>query len=281
MTSSNQAGQSDSSTPLNDRPIGVFDSGIGGLTVVAALRRRLPSEHLIYLGDTARVPYGTKSAASVNRYALESALFLLNRQVKLIVVACNTVSAVALPRLRNLLSVPLIGVVEPGVAAALRSTHGGAIGIIGTPSTVASGAYQSRLSAANPALSVLAKACPLLVPMAEEGRLDGKLVDLTLREYLGGLKRASIDTLILGCTHYPLFKPAIAKFLGASISLVDSAETTAEQVESILLRESLLRTHGPGGIKVFVTDAPRRFNLTARRFYGSSIGAVRKVTLGD
>jgi len=268
-------------TNPNDRPIGVFDSGIGGLTVAAALHRRLPAEQLIYLGDTARVPYGTKSASSVNRYALESALFLMNRDVKLIVVACNTVSAVAMPRLKGLLRIPLIGVVEPGVTAALRNSKARKIGVIGTPSTISSGAYQSRLLASDPSLQVHGRACPLLVSMAEEGRLDGMVVEMVLREYLKPLKRQGVDTLILGCTHYPLFRAPISREMGTEVTLVDSAETTAEQVEAILLRDGLLRTHGPGGIKAFVTDVPRQFDKSATRFFGAPLASVRKVTLGD
>ncbi len=266
---------------INDSPIGVFDSGIGGLTVAAALHKRLPAENLIYLGDTARVPYGTKSAAAVNRYALESALFLLNRGVKLIVVACNTVSAVALPRLKELLSVPMIGVVEPGVRAAIGATKNSRIGVIATPSTIASKAYQTRLKEALPRVEVFSKACPLLVPMAEEGRLDGKIVRELLEEYLKSLKQKKIDTLILGCTHYPLFKRAISEVMGSGVKLVDSAETTAEQVEATLLREGLLRTHGPGVVKAYVTDVPRQFDKVAGRFFGAPLGKVERVTLGE
>lgn len=265
----------------NDKPIGVFDSGIGGLTVASALHKRLPAENLIYLGDTARVPYGTKSVAAVNRYALESALFLLNRGVKIIVVACNTVSAVALPRLKELLSVPMIGVVEPGVRAAIQATRSGRIGVIATPSTIASKAYQTRLIEALPHAEVFGRACPLLVPMAEEGRLDGNIVNELLEEYLKPLKNKQTDTLILGCTHYPLFKKAIGEVMGGTVKLVDSAETTAEQVEATLLREGLLRTHGPGVVKAYVTDVPRQFDKVAKRFFGAPLGKVERVILGE
>ncbi len=266
---------------INDRPIGIFDSGIGGLTVAAALHKRLPAENLIYLGDTARVPYGTKSVAAVNRYALESALFLLNRGVKMIVVACNTVSAVALPRLKGLLSVPMIGVVEPGVRAAINATENGRIGVIATPSTILSKAYQTRLKEALPHSTIFGKACPLLVPMAEEGRLDGKIVKELLEEYLKSLKKKKIDTMILGCTHYPLFKTVIGEVMGRGVTLVDSAETTAIQVEATLLREGLLRTHGPGVVKAYVTDVPRQFDRVAKRFFGAPLGKVERVTLGE
>jgi len=265
----------------NDKPIGVFDSGIGGLTVASALHKRLPAENLIYLGDTARVPYGTKSVTAINRYALESALFLLNRGVKLIVVACNTVSAVALPHLKELLSVPMIGVVEPGVRAAINASHSRKIGVIATPSTIASKAYQSRLQEALPEATIFAKACPLLVPMAEEGRLSGSIVNALLEEYLRSFKKSGVDSLILGCTHYPLFRTAIGEVMGEGVRLVDSAETTAEQVEMTLLREGLLRTHGPGTVKAYVTDLPRQFDRVARRFFGAPLGKVERIILGE
>ncbi|NQT34677.1 glutamate racemase [bacterium] len=263
----------------SNRPIGVFDSGIGGLTVAAAMHARTPSEDIIYLGDTARVPYGTKSTHAVNRYALECALFLLNQGVKLIVVACNTASSIALTRLREILSVPLIGVVEPGVKAALSSSAHKRIGVIGTPSTINSGAYQSRLRELAPEVEVYGKACPLLVPMAEEGRLKGEIVDMVLEDYLGSLKRRKVDSLILGCTHYPLFKPSIAGVMGDDVHLVDSAQTTAESVEEVLLREGMLRTHGTGTVKCYVTDVPRQFNKLGRLFFGDSLGKVSRVTL--
>ncbi|MDP8237469.1 MAG: glutamate racemase [Candidatus Hatepunaea meridiana] len=265
----------------SDHPIGVFDSGIGGLTVAAALRDRLPAEDIIYLGDTARVPYGTKSVETVNRYALESTLFLLNLGVKLIVVACNTASAVALPRLQEVLRAPIIGVVEPGVNAALRATKTKQVGIIGTPSTINSGAYQNRLKKLAPNIEVYGKPCPLLVPLCEEGRLDGQIVKLVLEDYLKQIKRKGVDTLILGCTHYPLLKPAIADVMGADTLLVDSAQTTAEVVEESLLREGLLRTHGPGTIKCYITDKSKQFNKLGKRFFGQSLGQVVKAQLNE
>ncbi len=266
---------------MNNNPIGVFDSGIGGLTVTAALHNRLPGEDIIYLGDTARVPYGTKSVETVQRYAMECALFLLNRGVKLVVVACNTVSAVALIRLKQLLRVPIIGVVDPGVAAALKATTSNRIGVIGTPSTINSQAYQSRLVNINKNCEVWAESCPLLVPLAEEGRLNGKIVEMVLEDYLLPLKPKQIDTLILGCTHYPLFKPAIQKVIGESVTLVDSAETTAAEVEAVILREGLLDTHGNGTVKCYVTDMPRQVDRLAQLFFGSSLGEVSQVTINE
>jgi len=260
---------------ISELPIGVFDSGIGGLTVAAALHRRLPGEDIIYLGDTARVPYGTKSDQMVRRYAIECALFMLNQGVKLIVVACNTATAVALPHLRELLRVPMIGVVEPGVEAALKQTGSGRIGVIGTPSTIASGAYQSRLRELAPAADVYGQACPLLVPLTEEGRLEGAIVDMVLKDYLSGMRQKNVEALILGCTHYPLLKPAIARFMGAGVELVDSAEATAHAVEDALLREGLLRTHGRGRVKCYVTDVPRQFNRLAKLFFGEKVSAIK------
>lgn len=264
----------------SDRPIGVFDSGIGGLTVASALRKRVPGEEIIYLGDTARVPYGTKSERAVNRYALECALFLLNRGVKLIVVACNTASAVALPRLREVLRVPLIDVVEPGVNAALKASKGRKIGIIGTPSTIGSGAYQYRLKELAPDADISGKSCPLLVPLAEEGRLSGPVVKLVLEDYLGSFIRRRVDTLILGCTHYPLFKPVIADVMGSETVLVDSAQAVAEEVEDVLLRLTLLKTHGQGSMKCYVTDVPRQFNRLGRLFFGEGLGRSRRISVG-
>jgi len=264
---------------VNDRPIGVFDSGIGGLTVAQALHKRLPGEDILYLGDTARVPYGVKSTATVNRYALESALFLLNHGVKLVVAACNTVSAVALPRLKDILRAPLIGVLEPGVKAALAASKNKSIGIIGTPSTIESKAYQTSLKELDPEAYVWGKACPLLVPLAEEGRLDDSIVDLVLDEYLHPLLKQQIDSLILGCTHYPLFKPSLRRLLGNDICLVDSADTTAIEVEEVLLREGLLRTHGKGTVQCYVTDLPNKFQRLARLFFESELYRISQVTI--
>jgi glutamate racemase len=266
---------------MNNNPIGVFDSGIGGLTVTAALQNRLPGEDIIYLGDTARVPYGTKSVETVQRYAMECALFLLNKRVKLIVVACNTVSAVALNHLRQVLRVPIIGVVDPGVVAALKATETSRIGVIGTPSTINSQAYQTRLIEINKDCKVWAEACPLLVPLAEEGRLDGQIVEMVLENYLAPLKQKQIDTLILGCTHYPLFKSAIQKVVGESVVLVDSAETTAVEVEAVILREGLLNTHGDGTVRCYVTDMPQHVDRLAQLFFGSSLTEVAQVTINE
>ena len=266
-------------TNTNDQPIGIFDSGIGGLTVAQAIHKRLPGEEIVYLGDTARVPYGVKSISTIKRYALESTLFLLNKGVKLVVVACNTVSAVALSHLKQLLRAPLIGVLDPGAKAALKISRNRRIGIIGTPSTIESLGYQNRLKTLDSNIQVYGKACPLLVPMAEEGRLDGDIVELVLRDYLSCFNEVQIDTLILGCTHYPLFKPVIKRVIGESVELVDSAETTALEVEDVLLREGLLRTHGRGDVQCYVTDTPDRFRPLAKLFFGSDLRHVQRETL--
>lgn len=265
----------------NNQPIGVFDSGIGGLTVVKALRERLPGEEIIYLGDTARVPYGVKSPETIYRYAMESTLFLLNRGVKIVVAACNTVSAVALPRLRDLLRAPLIGVLEPGVRTALKNSISRRIGVIGTPSTIHSGAYQDRLRELDKSVRVTSQSCPLLVPLAEEGRLDGEIVTLVLREYLEPLINDGVDSVILGCTHYPLFKKSMSELLGDQIRLIDSAEAVAVEVENVLLREGLVRTYGKGSVQCFVTDLPLRFKQLSRLFFGEELANVKHEILGE
>src|SRR3954465_13682954 len=206
-----------------ERPIGVFDSGVGGLTVLRALLARLPNESTIYLGDTARVPYGTRSPEVVTRYALLCARHLAAQGIKMLVVACNTVSADSLPALAEALPIPVVGVIEPGAQLAAARTRGGAIAVLGTPATVASGAYQRALARLAPLSPVIARACPLFVPLAEEGWTDGEVPRLIAERYLADLRRARIDTAVLGCTHYPLLAPAIAEVLGPQVAIVDSA----------------------------------------------------------
>ena len=218
----------------NPRPIGVFDSGIGGLTVVKALRDRLPNETILYLGDTARVPYGPKSPETVRRYALELAQMLMQKNAKALVVACNTVSSVALPLLTRKFSVPVIGVIEPGARAALQATRNRHVGVIGTRATIRSGAYEKALRATDNNVRVSSRACPLLVPLIEEGLLDDDVTDQVIVRYLEPLLADGIDTLVLGCTHYPLLSAAIARVLGGEIALVDSAQNCAIAVQEIL-----------------------------------------------
>lgn len=251
---------------MSEKAIGVFDSGVGGLTVLKALMRRLPSESTVYLGDTARVPYGTKSADVVTRYSLANASFLLSQEIKLLVVACNTASATSLEALRAKLPVPVLGVIEPGAKTAAQVTSG-RIGVIGTPGTVASGAYQAALARFSPQSALLARACPLFVPLAEEGWTEGEVVDAVARKYLADFAAFAADTLVLGCTHYPLLKQAIGRAVGERVRLVDSAEATAEAVEA-LLREH--RLAAPAGARAthrfFVTDLPERFAEVGARF---------------
>jgi len=254
--------------------IGIFDSGVGGLTVQRALLEALPGADTIYLGDTARVPYGTKSAATVTQYSLRNARVLFERGIDLLVVACNTASAVALPALRAALPVPVLGVVEPGARAAAKASRSGRIGVIGTAGTIGSGAYQAALQALRPGVEVVARACPLFVPLAEEGWTDpaDELVRGVVRRYLSPLAAERVDTLVLGCTHYPLLKAAIAAEL-PGVTLVDSAETVAAEVEALLPG-----TPGREGSHLFlVTDTPEKFLAVAGRFLGRPVEAAEHV----
>lgn len=249
----------------NLRPIGVFDSGVGGLTVVKALRDRLPNESIVYLGDTARVPYGPKSPETVQRYALELAQMLIQKNAKALVVACNTVSSVALPLLTRKFSVPVIGVIEPGARAALQATRNQHVGVIGTRATIRSGAYEKALRATDTHVRVSSRACPLLVPLIEEGLLEDDVTDRVIVRYLEPLLADGIDTLVLGCTHYPLLSTAIARKLGEKITLVDSAANCAIAVQEILDRHSLrspAKEHGE--LQVALTDSADNFLNVAR-----------------
>jgi glutamate racemase len=259
-----------------DSAIGVFDSGIGGLTVLHRIIEALPRENTVYLGDTARAPYGTKSVETVLRYSFENSDFLVEKGVKLLVVACNTCTAIALTPVRERLTIPVIGVIEPGVRRAIKSTKSKKIGVIGTDATIQSGAYTRALRSADPAVEVYSRACPLFVPLVEEGWTDNAVVELTVKNYLGSLKQSGIDTLILGCTHYPLLKKAIRKFMGKGVTLVDSAEEVATEVAVLLKRHSLARKNGKGTHGFFVTDAPERFIKVGQRFLGEKVeSAVR------
>jgi glutamate racemase len=259
-----------------DGAIGIFDSGVGGLTVLHALLEALPREHLIYLGDTGRHPYGTKSAETVTRYSLENVEFLLARDVKMVVVACNSASAVALGAIAARYPLPTVGVIEPGARAAVERTRSGRIGVIGTEATIASGAYTRALRALRPAVEVYTRPCPLLVPLAEEGWLEGPIPRGAVETYLASLRTSGIDTLVLGCTHYPLLKPVIAEVMGERVALVDSAEETARDVAAVLESRDLARRHGTGSASFFVTDVPDRFIRIGQRFLGARLeSAVR------
>ena len=266
---------------MNALPIGVFDSGVGGLTVLHAIAERLPHENLIYLGDTARVPYGTKSAATVERYAVEDAAFLIQKGIKLLVVACNTASAMARERLRREFDVPILTVLGPGARMAARVTRNGRIGVIATEATVESGAYVRGIHEANAAIEVIQQACPLFVSLVEEGELHSPIARLIAEKYLSGLHQHGIDTLVLGCTHYPLLKPVIAELMGAGVTLVDSAEATAAEVETLLRERELLNEQAAAGAKRFyVTDAANRFSRIAERIFGEPLAHLEAVEIG-
>ena len=262
-------------------PIGVFDSGIGGLTVVREMIRQLPHESIIYFGDTARVPYGPKSPDTVRRYSREITTVLIDEGVKAVVVACNTATAHALPMLRDELTVPVVGVVEPGARAALAASRGGGIGVIGTKGTIASGAYERAIRALAPDARITARACPLFVPVVEEGWIDAEATAIIAREYLSPLAAAHVDTLVLGCTHYPLLKPLISRILGGDVQLIDSARETAAEIGRVLEAERL-RAGGAGAPRhrFIASDAPQQFFELGQRFLGSVIHGVETLTLG-
>lgn len=264
-----------------ERPIGIFDSGIGGLTVVKELMRCLPNEDIIYFGDTARVPYGTKSPHTVIKFSIENTLFLLHFKVKLIVVACNTSSSYSLSILRNDFKVPVIGVINPGAEEAAKVTKNGRIGVIGTTATVESAAYSDAIRRIDPTLKVYSIACPLFVPLVEEGWLNEKATCDIARRYLRPLKDKDIDTLILGCTHYPLLKGVIKGIMGEDVVLIDSAKQVASHVKEVLSRENLLfRAKRRGRYTFYVSDEPRRFAVAGERFLGRKIKCVKKASEG-
>jgi len=260
-------------------PIAVFDSGLGGLTVVRQIMRRLPGESIVYFGDAARVPYGIKSAETVTRFAEENIEFLEAFGPKLIIAACNTVSAAALPKLQGKYAVPLCGVVEPGAKAAVRKTRNGRVGVIGTEATVDSSSYRRCINRLNPDIKVFARACPLLVPLVEEGRTSGDpVVRMVLKEYLKLLKDARVDTVVLACTHYPLLKPGIRAVMGPRVQIVDSARETARDAAEILAASGRLARADAGTThRFFASDHPERFAKLGKRFLGRSLGTVRLV----
>lgn len=270
---------------MQAQPLGVFDSGVGGLTVVRAIRRALPAESLEYLGDTARLPYGSKSPETVARYSLACARFLLGRGVKLLVVACNTASAHALGPLRAAFSVPVIGAVEPGAKSALAATRSGRVGVLGTLGTIRSGAYEAALAALDAGVRVSVHACPMLVPLAEEGWTDDEITRAIARRYLGELaaKDPAIDTIVLGCTHYPILAPVLervaAEVFGRELRLVDSATAMAAEVAAVLAATGgATQAGGTGRLACHVTDASRIDEL-APRFLGEPLAAHDLVEL--
>lgn len=270
-------------------PIGIFDSGVGGLTVYRALHERLPNERFVYLGDTARVPYGTKSLATVERYAVENSRFLQAHGIKLLVVACNTASALALPAIRRAVKVPVMGVIEPGSRAAVEIADGGKIGVIATEATVQSHAYAQAIASMGSDVEVIERACPLFVSLAEEGWASSDVARIVAQDYLSEFKKTTIAALVLGCTHYPILRDIISEIVGPNVNLIDSGAATAQDAETLLEKSSL--THDePLGLyqerslcddldHFYVTDAAERFAKVAERFLGSSPSILEAVEI--
>lgn len=272
---------------MDDRPIGVFDSGIGGLTVLKEIFKELPWEGIIYLGDTARVPYGIRSAETVIRYSFENTRFLVSKGIKLLVVACNTASAVGLKEIEERLPIPVIGVIEPGSRAAVRATKNKRVGIIGTEATIHSDSYARIIKTLDNTITVFSLPCPLFVPLAEEGLTDDEIAVMVAERYLKNLKEKGIDTLVLGCTHYPLLKNVIGRIMGEEIVLIDSATETVREIKETLLlygiggnslRESIT-TSEPSKM-FYVTDAAERFIKVGERFLGRKIKHIEKIDVG-
>ncbi|MDH4227718.1 MAG: glutamate racemase [Deltaproteobacteria bacterium] len=264
------------------RPIGIFDSGIGGLTVLKEIIRTLPNEDTIYLGDTARVPYGTKSKETVIKYSLKITDFLLRFDIKMLVVACNTATAYALEELRSTLPIPVVGVIEPGAAAAVRASVKGKIGVIGTEGTIRSSAYVNAIKKVDPTIEVVTQPCQLFVPLVEEGWTDNEVARLTAETYLQKLKNASVDVLLAGCTHYPLLKPILGEIMGEDVEIIDSAATTADAVRLTLESKGLLTKARTAKAKhaYYVTDSPERFMKVGKVFIGEDITEATLVDIG-
>lgn len=265
------------------RPIGIFDSGIGGLTVLKEILNAMPGEDVIYLGDTARVPYGTKSAEIVTRYSFENARFLSKFGIKLLVVACNTASAYCLPKLKKGLPIPVVGVIEPGARRAVEVTKTKRIGVIGTEGTIRSGAYFDAIKAIDPSIAVFTQPCPLFVPLAEEGWTNNQVARLTAQAYLQEMKRHWVDVLILGCTHYPLLKDVIADVMEDNVTLIDSGHEAAAEVAKCLMDKNLLEVASSGESlrRFFVTDSPERFKRVGSRFMATALENVELAKVGS
>jgi len=270
----------DSASSMNEQPIGVFDSGIGGLSVVTHILKLLPRENIIYFGDTARVPYGSRSNEIVQTYAVEDAAFLTSKNVKAMVIACNTVSAVGLEKVRAAFSVPVIGVIIPGAQAAARTTKNKKVGVIGTIATIASQSYANAIRLIDPAIEVTSQPCPLFVPLAEEGWTTHKASQLIAEEYLEPLKDAKVDTLVLGCTHYPLLHDIIHKTMGAGVTLVNPGEETVRWTKDFLAQHNLLNKSGqPPRHSFYVSDLPQKFLEVGERFLGMKLENVEKIDI--
>ncbi len=263
---------------MDKKPIGIFDSGVGGLTVFKEIRKRFPYEDIIYFGDTARVPYGPKSRNTVIEYSIQNARFLIQQGAKIIVIACNTSSATALTQLQKLLPVPVLGVIEPGALSAVKMSVSKRIGVIGTEGTIRSQAYSSAISKLDKSCIVFSKPCPLFVPLAEEGWQDHEATRLTIKEYLTSLLQNDIDTLVLGCTHYPILKTAIQQFAGDKVTLVDSAKTVTDKLDDILPNRESKKI---GEDHFYVSDNEEKFNNIASKILGMNIDKLIKVRLGE
>ena len=270
-------------------PIGIFDSGVGGLTVYRALHERLPNERFVYLGDTARVPYGTKSLATVERYAVENSRFLDAHGIKLLVVACNTASALALPAIRAAIKVPVMGVIEPGSRAAVEAAQGANIGVIATEATIQSGAYAKAIASMGASGQVIERACPLFVSLTEEGWANSDVARIVARDYLSEFKKTTLGALVLGCTHYPILREVISETVGTDVNLIDSGAATARDVESLLQSSDLTHEDALALYQerqlcddldhFYVTDAAERFAKVAERFLGSAPSVLEAVEI--
>lgn len=264
-----------------NRPIGIFDSGIGGLTVLKEIIRELPDENTIYLGDTARVPYGIRSPETVIRYSFENTIFLSSKDIKLLVVACNTASSVSLEAIKDNVSIPVVGVIEPGAKAAVKATKNKKVGIIGTEATVKSNSYTKAIKALDGGVEVFGLACPLFVPLVEEGWTEGDIAVMVAKQYLERIKYKGIDTIVLGCTHYPLLKGVIARVMGDGVKLIDSAVETSLEIKTILATLGMDKTDkGTAKREFYVTDSPERFLKVGENFLGQKIKHIEKIVVG-
>lgn len=265
---------------MDNRPIGIFDSGVGGLTVVKEIFKALPNESIVYLGDTARVPYGTKSQETIKRFSVENVEFLTRLDVKFIVVACNTASSISIPLLKKIFRIPVLGVIRSGAERAVRVTENGRIGVIATSTTVRTNAYEKEIKNISKDKKVFSASCPLFVPLAEEGWLDNDITYGVAKKYLAPLVKNRVDTLVLGCTHYPLLKKVIARVMGSKVKIIDSASSVAEDAQSILKAGNSLRTASRKPIhKFFATDAVEQFAKVGGKFLGRRINRIKRVVL--
>lgn len=266
---------------MKNRPIGIFDSGLGGLTVFKEIKKLLPAEDIVYFGDTARVPYGTKSRQTVIKFSVQNADFLVSLNVKMIIVACNTSSSFSLPVLKKRYKIPVIGVIEPGARKAAGVTKKMKVGVIGTKATVSSNVYEKEIKKINPKIKIISASCPLFVPLVEEGWLKEDVTKKIARQYLNSLKKENIDTIVLGCTHYPLLKSTIRGVLGGDVRLIDSATQTAMAVKKIINEKNIYNQRkGRGKYRFYVSDEPELFRKVGSGFLGSRIACIKKVDVG-